>query len=282
MTDETRISIGLEELKSIELGILKAFDAFCKTHDLTYWIAYGTLIGAVRHKGFIPWDDDIDILMPYDHYRRLLNLLNAGERIGAHYRLDAWGIQGDIKAHTTIAKVYDIRTRVVYNKLRKSLHIDEGIWLDIFPLVGYPGNGIAQRFLCFKLDLYDKLAMMSTYRFGKGDSWLGTCKRLLSFIPARLMGYSYWLKKYDALVDACPPLSSTPTCFAPPYSKRCFRSESFANTVYLDFEDGQFAAPAGWDAFLTAEYGDWQQLPPEDQRYSLHDFEVFWRTEGRL
>ena len=79
-------ALDLDQIKVLEVEILDAFDAFCNKHQITYWIGYGTLLGAVRHKGFIPWDDDIDLVMPETDYYRLIELINAGEVISDHHR----------------------------------------------------------------------------------------------------------------------------------------------------------------------------------------------------
>lgn len=132
MAQEQASELELEDLKRIEFEMLCAFDDFAKKHGLCYWLIYGTLLGAARHKGFIPWDDDVDIAMPKNDYYRLVELVNNGERICDHIDLDACGVQNCIP-YRPFAKLFDRRTSVVQNELVPMKGVNEAVWIDIFP-----------------------------------------------------------------------------------------------------------------------------------------------------
>jgi len=97
--------LSMDEMKAVELELLKTFDAFCKTHGLRYWLSDGTLIGAMRHKGFIPWDDDVDIQMPKQDYYELVRLVNEGAVIGEHCRLGSPLVKNGTPFHCPFAKL---------------------------------------------------------------------------------------------------------------------------------------------------------------------------------
>ena len=123
----------VEELQKIELEILKYIDKVCKENNLTYFLAYGTLIGAIRHKGFIPWDDDVDIQMPRDDYNKLCDILK--EENGRYKLLDHKEGLGYIYP---FAKVIDSNTRLIETGLTETVNM--GVYIDIFPIDGTPND----------------------------------------------------------------------------------------------------------------------------------------------
>ena len=120
----------LEELHQIELDMLKEIDRICRRENIQYYLAGGTLLGAVRHKGFIPWDDDIDIAMARDEYERFLKVMKK-ER---HPYLKIFAMEFDKEYQYTFAKVVDTRTRLI-EEIGKDLP-DMGVFIDIFPIDG--------------------------------------------------------------------------------------------------------------------------------------------------
>ena len=121
--------LTLDELKKIEFDILKHFDAFCKEHNIRYYLAFGTLLGAIRYKKFIPWDDDIDLLVPREDYDRLIRLFRDSER----YQLFAF--EKNSNFHYPFAKLCDMTTRKEQT-IYKNRGVKLGVEIDIFPLDG--------------------------------------------------------------------------------------------------------------------------------------------------
>lgn len=117
------------QVKAVELDILTELDRVCREHQLSYALAYGTLIGAMRHSGFIPWDDDIDVYMPRDDYEKLYDLWQQGA-LGEHYSLVSYRDRTSINSY---CKLVDTRTRAVESFLDESAG-KLGLWVDIFPL----------------------------------------------------------------------------------------------------------------------------------------------------
>ena len=124
--------LTIDEIKQTELSILDYIDSVCKQHNVRYYLAYGTLLGAIRHKGFIPWDDDIDIYMLRSDYDRFIQLLSAEKE--NHYSL--LSIYNDSDYFYEFAKVVDNRTSINANNLKAMRN--EGVWVDIFPLDNVP------------------------------------------------------------------------------------------------------------------------------------------------
>ena len=133
--------IGIDERRVIELGILEKFDAFARENGLAYWLFWGTLLGAVRHRGFIPWDDDIDIAMPQRDYLRLLELVRENPAAMPGVRLNAFELNRSYAR--PFAKLCDVRT-VLFEDFDLS-YVDEGVCLDIFPLVPASDDEAARR-----------------------------------------------------------------------------------------------------------------------------------------
>ena len=136
--------ITKDERCEIDLGLLEKFDAFARENGLTYWLFWGTLLGAVRHKGFIPWDDDIDIAMPQHDYLRLVELLRQNPTAIRDAYLNAFEI--DRGYARPFAKLCDSRT-ILFEDFDLS-YVDEGVCLDIFPLVPASDDEAARGRMC--------------------------------------------------------------------------------------------------------------------------------------
>jgi lipopolysaccharide cholinephosphotransferase len=278
MTQNNERRLNLDDLKAHELGILEAFDEYCDKHSLTYWIAYGTLLGAVRHKGFIPWDDDIDIIMPVADYRRLIALTNEGEHVGAQYRFAAHSVKESRPYHATFGKIYDRSSQLTEFQLREKLGFREGVYIDVFPLVGIPEDPRERKQLLQRIKHLDSLVNLCTFKFCLSSTLLSNVLRFASIIPARVAGYRYWLDCFDRIVDALPSHEATTHGICPPYTKVIYPSKAFQSSIRLEFSGKQFPAPGGWETLLRLEYGDYLQLPAPELRVSVHQFEAFKKS----
>lgn len=178
--------LNLNEIKAVELNILKQFDQFCKNNNLRYYLAGGTLLGAIRHKGFIPWDDDIDVCMNRPDYERLLNEFPQNN--------DNSNLQiCDIKYKNFDApfcKIVANNTRV-RNKFLGNL-ANSKLWIDVFPVDGLPENIDEVNQVYKKCSYYRKMLLWCDVNLGEGKT---TFRKLAKFF--KTFGESIWQGKIN-------------------------------------------------------------------------------------
>lgn len=263
----------LEKKKRNALEILRYFTGFCKEHDLQYYCAFGTAIGAVRHKGFIPWDDDIDVQMPRPDYERLMSLKSSID--SSKYELCEGRFDPDYSA--TFAKIVDLDTTLVEFE---GINTRLGNYIDIFPLDGCPDD-YEEYSRAYKesQELRDDLYLVSTHYnlrwFGKRlitGHGKEVCK-ILGFylrrskcrqeILARLNGIASRYRYED---------SDNVTCYCMWFKeqKHYMPKEWYGNGTEGVFEGMKVILPLRYDDVLTHIYGDYMTLPPENERMTHH------------
>jgi lipopolysaccharide cholinephosphotransferase len=264
--------LSTSELRVVQLEVLAAFDRLCRAHGLIYYLAYGTLLGAVRHGGYIPWDDDIDVMMPRDEYERLHEAFAAAAP--AHVSLDSPTTRPDWPF--PYAKINDDRTQL-FEPLEDPLPL--GVNLDVFPLDPLPSNRVVRD---LQARLLRRLRWAVELRYiaaARGRQWhhplaISVGKPLLRLVPVRILVAAFtrvarvgstsesgWIGVRVGSYDWSVPARylGTPT--------------------ELSFEGLQVLAPAEPDAVLTAVYGDYRQLPPALAQTSHHSFTAVWRAD---
>lgn len=256
-----------EETKKVELNILKHIADFCESNNLQYFLAYGTLIGAVRHKGFIPWDDDIDIWMPREDYNKLIHCFKNT----SFYQLIS--PKDELSRHTFV-KIIDTRT-VKLEGGTDYKHGYLGVDIDIFPLDGQPEDDEAYSRWYNKLfkayRLYPYIISKNHSNFIKSivinsARLFGLKKYILNYTYRLHRKYSYRSSNFVGAIESC-------------YNSKNNRylKEWFNNYILLNFEDKKFRVPAGYHEILTKTYGDYMQLPPPEQQVTHHVNNCFWR-----
>lgn len=256
----------LPEVKKIEVEILCVIDDFCKKNNICYSLAYGTLIGAIRHKGFIPWDDDIDLWMSRDDYNRFIEswLKNPVEG----YILQNTDLESDFNQNFT--KIRKDNSAFIQSEEEKQKHYHKGIFVDIFPLdrVSKTKVGIV------KQKIYAVLTMLFYRKFSppneRGLKKI-ISKMLLTIVPKSQYDNlrKYFEKKYLSLCgdQTCKFISnSTYECLNLYYD-----FDMMDTFVDLEFEGKRFPAVAKWDHALKVEYGDYMKLPPKEERVWKHN-----------
>lgn len=262
-TDKPMNPISPSEIKSIELSILEHIDKTCRENGIRYFLSYGTLLGAVRHKGFIPWDDDIDICILRPDYEKFMKLASESD---TRFRL--LHLSTDKKYYYEFAKVVDSKTQVFNEGLLPNEN--EGVWVDIFPIDKVSYLRRTQRFLV-KVALACRI--LSVYR-----KFPAKHSRLWHpiWLASKLIGPRFFLHVTDFLSKHGKDSGTVGYIASNGDAKYCFGSEIFAESVSLPFEDKTFPAPKEYDRYLTCLYGDYMQLPPEDKRVT-HSISAFWR-----
>ncbi len=264
----------IRKLQITELEILKETDRICKKLGIKYYLIGGTLLGAVRHKGFIPWDIDIDIAMLRKDYEafRLYWLENKSDEF---FYQDYMTEKNHISFHA-ILKLNDtvVTKRREQKEKYKAKH--NGIYMDIFPLDYAPDNKRKQKWQQNKIKLCSKLIEAKLCNnYGTGN-FKYIAKKILAFL---LSGVSF--VKIQKSVEKCMTkynkedakyLVSMASHYS--YKKQLMEKEIYGEPVLLEYEGGLFYAPADFDRYLTQLYGDYMELPPEDNRYDLIDIVV--------
>lgn len=263
------LKLNLNEIKKMELDILLKFDEFCKHHKLKYYLAGGTLLGAIRHKGFIPWDDDIDICMPRPDYERAIKLFRI---LDNRYKLRSNHIDN---FSAPFAKLVDLDTRVI-SRISDS-NIELNLWIDIFPVDGLPENINAVKRIYKKCYFYR--GMLRLYDLKSIDD-KRIVKRMIKHILkplSLLIGRNLFIDKLEKVATQYKYEKSkyvgVITWGLYGIGERMLKSE-FEKSVKVDFEGHKFPAFSCWDSYLRGLYHDYMQLPPIEKRQT-HNIEVY-------
>ena len=261
--------LTFEEHKQYQLGVLKDVARFCDENGLRYYLAFGTLIGAVRHKGFIPWDDDIDIQMPRPDYEKFIS----------EYKSDYFEVISPYNERSkhTIVKVIDTRTIKIEKAVKYTKGEELGVDIDVFPLDGQPDDDV--EFLSYyskKRKLYKKFRFkISDYR---QYSWKGKIAYLPGFILSKSITKNAILDKVNQIVNEFDYENSKyvgTTASLYESTKNRTLKEWYKDTIFMEFEGEKFKIPSGYHEILKKIYGDYMQLPPEEQRIAHHSNKIY-------
>ncbi len=263
--------IPQEELQKLhELTVQMALDfvSFCRENQLLCYLCGGGCIGTVRHKGWIPWDDDLDFFMPREDYEKAIRLWPKC-RAGSRYVME----RADEK-HSDGNLFFVIRDReTTYIKpYQKDMDICHGIVLDVLPLDGFPKKKSQRRWQCFWALTYSLFrAQMVPQHHGKAVAFLG--RAALTAVPSRKVRYKLWrfaekrMTKYS--IRDCDGI--TELCSGPVYMRNYYPKEAFREALFLPFEETELPVPVGYDGYLRIAFGDYMQLPPPEKQIPSHD-----------
>ena len=259
---------NMDLLHQVDMDIAKAVVALCDKHNLTYYMLGGTMLGAIRHKGFIPWDDDIDFGMPRADYERFLALAETELPQG----LKVVNYRNTPQYQYYITRILDADTQVEEERIGNDSRYTCAS-IDIFPIDGTPNNALLRKIYFFRV-LYHRALMSLCYK----DSIDRKRKRskkeklllwIMERIPVEKLTTPYKQKcKIDKLLRKQPVEGAKyiGNIMGAYRTKEIVPAEFYGKGAYYQFEDTQFRGLEKYHEYLTYTYGDYMQLPPEDKR----------------
>lgn len=251
----------LRELQRTELELLLEFQRLCRKLGLRYYLTAGTLLGAVRHKGFIPWDDDIDVAMPRADYDRLSR--EAPGLLTPEYCYQDYRNESNFPYYFT--KLRKRGTRVEEPVLR-AIGMDQGVYIDVFPLDRCPDSPRRAALLFKAIELLDcaVLARVSAeFVCGYQKPYMRALWSILRRLPNRAL---FALREGLRKLLGAGGKSLCTVGGHHGYPRETYRPAWFDQSVELEFEGHFFPAPAGWEGLLKNMYGDYMTPPPREER----------------
>lgn len=263
--------LSLKEIQNIEFSILKKFHEYCERENLKYSLAYGTMIGVVRHQGFIPWDDDIDVMMPRDDYEKLLSAfknstpIDGCELLCADNRKEYFYPFAKICDASTVARMEDN-------------HTEHGIWMDVFPVDHIPDNYSAAIKLHKKIRFQKNMIIAYTTNFQtRNRNWKIVPKYLYAAM-ARFIGIEKIVKcieveaiKYNDKNTNSLSVLTWQSSLAGKMSV-----EDFSSLEKMSFCNEEFYVIKNYDTYLRGIYGDYMKMPPENKR-AIHHLSAYYK-----
>lgn len=260
-----------DESKKKMLELLYVFDKFCQEHNLTYWLDSGTLLGAVRHSGFIPWDDDVDIMMPRDDYNKLIaydciddktDIVSAKNNNGYYHPF-------------TFCKISNKETISIIEDSNRNT--GRGQFIDVFPLDNVPDDIDERKIYFSKLNTLQKIKGCAIRKYRKGGIKICIVNAITFilrpfsrfFLMQYIDKYAQKYNKFDTAIWG-QISSSTNECYQ-------WKKEAFSSTKRIIFEGEMLCVPNDTDYILQHEYGEYMKYPPEDQRVPKHDMKIYWK-----
>lgn len=271
--------LTLKEIQQESLKILLDVHCFCEEKGIRYSLAYGTMIGAVRHKGFIPWDNDIDIFMPRPDY----------ERFCQTYSSEAYATvsEFDKDSYINFCHVYDKKKTIAYTPRKIAKRFNGGLWIDVFPMDGAPDDHdeFEKKMLRMSFD-WDRLMYLRKAAWGIPEIRNSYTKK-----EALVLAFYYFCTPLNHIINRiCKRLRKEAqlipfgsTNHWTDYSCIHIGDNNFhdvldwQNIGYMTFEGHQFRVLENYDAILRRRYGEYMQLPPEDERKPNGVDRFYWK-----
>lgn len=262
--------ITLRKVQLVQLEIAKEIARICEENNINYILSDGTLIGAIRHGGFIPWDDDLDIAMLRKDYDKFMNIVK--EKLGPKFELVDW--RNDKTYPHPMAKI--VKKGTIYREKKNIGQENQGIWVDVFPFDNLESNDKTNNFYFLKLKiLRGMIRSKCKYKTWLSDKGFDIGKYIKN-LPLRLLSVaftrSYLIEEYEKLSIKYNEID-TEYIFhnsIADYKDYVFPKRLLNELIKVKFENYYFCIPKKYDELLTLEYGEYMKLPPENERGNQH------------
>lgn len=260
-------TVDLKKMQQKSLEMAKYFVNFCNENNLLCYMCGGGAIGALRHEGFIPWDDDLDFFMPRNDYEKLIEIWNQKADTKKYSLINA---NKNLIDHNLFITIRDNETTAI-KPYQKGINISHGLALDIIPLDGCP-DGFKRKKQVFWALIYSLFkSQVIPQKHGKLKKFVS--KILLRIIPTKILKFKLWkfaekqMTKYKIEDNE----NITELCSGPYYMKKIYKKEWFEKNVFIKFEDTKLPIPVGYDGYLKTAFGDYMKLPPKEKQKPHHD-----------
>lgn len=271
----------LAEIQQVNLELMRDIHSFCVKNGIRYSLAYGSLIGAVRHKGFIPWDDDIDIMMPRPDFERFSSMYQSKEG----YILSS---VYDEDSYINYTRVYDYRT-IVKCPVKPSKH-DIGVWIDVYPLDGISDDDVISKEQFQRLRTHTRNVMkwrkcLIDIKQKKSSKRIRILLRMIKLRILNKGSINSWRKKICGICKEYE-FGKTTRCSSlvcveanRNNKQEVFQTKDFIDYQLVPFETEQFFIIKAYDHILTTIFGDYMKIPPKDKQVShiLHQWKFYWK-----
>lgn len=272
----------LRKAQLIQLEIAKEIKSVCETNGIKYSLAYGTLIGAVRHKGFIPWDDDLDIIMIREEYEKFISACKSG-KLNDKYFLQSF----DTDPFYTWPYIKIQKKGTVYKESYANEHSQNGIFVDVFPLDVAPKHRWQQRYYSF---MHKAMIRMLQIKMGfsgfLSNGWKQRCMYSLLAIASKTQSVEHLKTKMynyeEKYTNKSNYRSNLVYCLngTEIIAKEVFDASIFNDYIEIEFEGVPFMVAKDYDKFLRTSFGDYMILPPEEERVNRHQIVEFSDCEN--
>ncbi|UEA30967.1 LicD family protein [Granulicatella elegans] len=257
----------MEPLQAKCLEMAEYFVQFCNENNLLCYLCGGGAIGTLRHKGFIPWDDDLDFFMPRKDYEKLAQLWP--QKADSRYQLSKSN-ENYIDRNLFIT-IRDTQTTCI-KPYQQDLDIPHGLALDVLPLDYYPANGLSRKKQVIAALVYSLFCAQTIPEKHGGIMKWGS-QALLALVPSKKLRYKIWKKAEAEMTKYTKEESDgiTELCSGPYYMKKKYPISSFEGALWLPFEETELPIPVGYDAYLKTAFGDYMTPPPVEKQVAHHD-----------
>jgi O-antigen/teichoic acid export membrane protein/phosphorylcholine metabolism protein LicD len=272
--EEEHKELTLEEIQMGSFQVLCKIKEICEENSIRYSLAFGTLLGAIRHNGFIPWDDDIDVVMPRPDYEKFLSYCKAHPEVLGRFALKHYS---NCKKYIyPIARLVDTDYVIRYNSAKE---YGLGLFVDIYPLDGFEPSD--KKWLHKLSRNIQWIARCGQRKFVSSAKWYRNIFKVPTFLLSRFMNMNKLIRKTDSLAQKYPYDQATyVSCMAWDWEPGVLFEKKWLDVLEPHvFVNQNFMVPKEYDSILKASYGNYMELPPKEERVGHHNYSAYKKVK---